>query len=148
IVDTKGPEIQLYMNDTLFRSGGITDENPLGLAMIFDEAGINVVGSGIGHDVVGILDDKHNEPIRLNPYFTSDLDNFQSGQVEYPFFNLPEGPHKLKVRVWDVFNNESAATIHFVVANSDEIVIDEVFGFPNPFSESTTIQFEHNRVGE
>ena len=28
ITDNEGPEIKLYMNDTLFRNGGITGNNP------------------------------------------------------------------------------------------------------------------------
>ena len=28
LTDTSGPDIKLYMNDTLFRNGGITDKNP------------------------------------------------------------------------------------------------------------------------
>jgi hypothetical protein len=48
---TKGPVIDLFMNDTDFTFGGLTDENPRMLALIFDESGINTVGTGIGHDI-------------------------------------------------------------------------------------------------
>ena len=34
LTDNEGPEIKLYMNDTLFRNGGITDNNPRLLAII------------------------------------------------------------------------------------------------------------------
>ena len=49
--DTTGPVISLYMNDTLFRSGGMTDKFPVLIARIEDEGGINSTGSGIGHDI-------------------------------------------------------------------------------------------------
>ena len=51
IADNEGPEIKLYLNDTLFRSGGITGSNPRLLAVIEDKAGINTTGSAIGHDL-------------------------------------------------------------------------------------------------
>ncbi len=35
-VDTIGPDIMLYLNDTLFRNGGMTDQNPALLAVIDD----------------------------------------------------------------------------------------------------------------
>ena len=38
-------------NDTLFRSGGITDPNPRLLALIEDNGGINTAGTGIGHEL-------------------------------------------------------------------------------------------------
>jgi len=48
IVDNAGPDIRLFMNDTLFRNGGITDNNPRMVAILEDEGGINATGSGIG----------------------------------------------------------------------------------------------------
>ena len=38
-----------------FVSGGITNENPTLLAKLYDENGINTA-SGIGHDIVTVLD--------------------------------------------------------------------------------------------
>ena len=34
--DTTGPEIRLFMNDTLFRDGGITDQNPILIAHVIE----------------------------------------------------------------------------------------------------------------
>ena len=44
-------EVNLFMNDENFVSGGQTDLRPVLLAKIFDENGINTVGNGIGHDI-------------------------------------------------------------------------------------------------
>ena len=41
VLDDLGPEIELFMNDTSFVSGGITDSNPELLAKVFDSSGIN-----------------------------------------------------------------------------------------------------------
>jgi len=52
ITDTEGPSVNLFMNDTLFRDGDITDASPVLLALLSDESGINVSGTGIGHEIV------------------------------------------------------------------------------------------------
>ena len=52
--DEVGPEIELFMNDENFVFGGITDDSPILLANISDVHGINMVGNGIGHDIVAI----------------------------------------------------------------------------------------------
>jgi hypothetical protein len=53
--DTQGPGIQLYMNDESFVPGGTTDENPVLLAKLFDNSGINTMGSSIGHDLTAVV---------------------------------------------------------------------------------------------
>ena len=51
-LDSDGPEVNVFMNDTSFQFGGVTNESPDLLAIVFDENGVNTVGNGIGHDVV------------------------------------------------------------------------------------------------
>lgn len=146
--DNQGPEIRLFMNDTNFVSGGLTDDSPSGLALLFDESGINVVGNGLGHNVVGILDGDAANSFNLNSYYEGDLNSYQTGSIEYPFFNLANGPHTLKVRVWDVMNNVSEAEVDFIVAERDNLQIQDLFNYPNPFSDITNFSFEHNRDGD
>ncbi|NVK28437.1 MAG: type IX secretion system sortase PorU [Flavobacteriia bacterium] len=146
--DLNGPEILLFMNDTNFVNGGLTDENPIGLALLYDESGINVVGNGLGHDVIGVLDDDPSNSFRLNSYYEGDLDTYKSGRIEYPFYDLENGPHTLDVRVWDVMNNVSEARVNFIVADRSNLVIEDLFNYPNPFSDFTRFSFEHNRPNE
>ncbi|MEO0471861.1 MAG: type IX secretion system sortase PorU, partial [Bacteroidota bacterium] len=47
ILDDKGPEIQLFMNDENWQDGGITGRNPYLYAVVSDENGINTAGVGI-----------------------------------------------------------------------------------------------------
>ncbi len=145
ISDNQGPLIDLYINDENFVFGGITDENPKFLAFVSDSNGINTVGSGIGHDITAILDEISDEVIVLNDYYESDLDSYQSGTIEYYLSDLSEGPHNLKLKVWDVCNNSSEAYIEFIVAKSSELVLDNIFNYPNPFTTKTTFYFNHNQ---
>ncbi|MCO6500837.1 MAG: type IX secretion system sortase PorU [Vicingus serpentipes] len=146
--DNEGPEIKLYMNDDNFVFGGMTDEHPTLLAYVNDLSGINMVGNGIGHDIVAILDDATETPFVLNDFYEADLNSYQKGTIRFPFEDLKEGRHKLTLKVWDVYNNSSEANIEFVVVKSGDIVLDRVYNYPNPFTTYTEFWFEHNQPGK
>ena len=146
VTDDIGPEIRLFINNEYFVEGGITDENPVLLALVSDENGINTVGNGIGHDITAILDGNTDDIRVLNDYYESDLNTFKSGSVTFPFFNLSQGHHSIVFKVWDVFNNSSEATISFAVSLSGEFVFEDLLNYPNPFSEYTHFTFSHNQT--
>jgi Peptidase family C25 len=143
--DNTGPIIRLFLNDTLFRDGGMCDNNPMLLAVIEDSGGINTTGSGIGHDLTAFIDDDHNNSFVLNNYFESDIDNYKKGSVLYPLIDLIGGPHSLTLKAWDNYNNSSEAVLKFVVKTNDGFILNNLINYPNPFSESTSITAEHNR---
>jgi hypothetical protein len=145
--DTSGPEIKLYMNDTLFRDGGITDASPVLLAVIEDRGGINTTGSGIGHDLTGYLDSRNNSVV-LNSYFENDFDNYSKGSVSYHLSGLAEGSHSFTVKAWDNYNNSSEETIHFVVESGGRFLLRDLINYPNPFTGETRITGQVNRPGE
>jgi hypothetical protein len=145
VEDNTGPEIQLYMNDSLFKPGDITNENPQLYAVVFDDNGINTVGNSIGHDIVAILDDDNENPFILNDFYEADINSFQQGSVRYPFFNIPAGQHTVKFKIWDVYNNPSEALLNFVVVDAGSIVISDLINYPNPFSGTTNFRFNHNQ---
>ena len=147
-LDFKGPEIRLFMNDSNFIFGGITDENPFIYALVHDASGINTTGIGIGRDISGVLDNNNKEVIVLNQYYDAYVDDFTRGSVRYPLKGLEEGRHTLRVKVWDVHNNSAEATTEFIVAPSVEFAIHNLMSYPNPFTSSTTISFEHNQQGK
>ena len=145
INDQQGPQIELFLNDEKFISGSPTDETPVLLMKLFDENGINTVGTGIGHDIIATLDGNTSEPIVLNDYYTSNLDSYQSGEVRYAFSKLQSGKHTLDVKVWDVNNNSSSAQIEFIVNEKKSPVLNHVYNYPNPFTSYTEFMFEHNQ---
>nr|MBC8146378.1 type IX secretion system sortase PorU [Bacteroidota bacterium] len=145
IVDNTGPEIEIYLNDENFVFGGVTDESPLLLSFISDSNGVNTVGNGIGHDIVAILDANTEKSIVLNDYYEANLDSYTEGKIRYPFSELDEGNHSLKIKVWDVMNNSSEAFTEFVVSNSAELALKHVLNYPNPFTTKTAFYFEHNQ---
>lgn len=147
-IDTEGPEIALSLNDDLFNNQGITDPNPVIYARISDESGINTIGNGIGHDIIGIIDGNVTHPVIMNEYFQSNLDDFTTGTLTYPMWGLSEGIHSLSIKVWDVLNNSAEADLQFRVIEGSGISVSRVINFPNPAEDHTTFIFEHNKAGE
>ena len=140
--DDMGPSIQLYMNDKQFVSGSITNSTPVFLAFVEDSSGINTVGNGIGHDITITLDGETSNKIILNDYYEAELDNYQKGKVEYLLNEMDPGLHTIDFKVWDVHNNSSEATLEFIVAETEDFIIEHLLNYPNPFTTNTSFYFE------
>jgi hypothetical protein len=145
--DTTGPRISLYLNDTLFRNGGIAGSDPEILALIEDRSGINKTGAGIGHDITAWLNDNRSKAFILNDYFENDFDNYTKGRVIYGLDELATGSYKLTLKAWDNYNNSSEASILFVVEEDGKFILKNLINYPNPVKEGTKITAEHNRPG-
>lgn len=148
ITDNQGPDIAVYLNDEKFVNGNLTNTNPQLLVKLKDENGINTVGNGIGHDIVGILSKagQSDQTIVLNDFYQGKIDDYQQGEIKYPLAKLSSGNYKLKVRAWDVYNNASEKTIDFKVSESSSLVLEHVLNYPNPFTTYTGFQFDHNQA--
>ena len=155
IEDDAPPVVKLYMNNTNFANGGITNQNPLLLACITDNTGINSTGSGIGHDITVFLDGQIINTVVLNDYYNPgdgfgclnpNLAEYQKGFVTYPFRNLAPGEHTLTFKVWDINNNSTTETLNFIVKDEtdQQLQVKRLLNWPNPFTDKTYIQFEHN----
>lgn len=144
VSDTNPPTVRLHMNDEGFVSGGITNCSPILLAFLEDENGINTA-SGIGHDIVAILDGDETNPYILNEYYETENDDYTKGFVRFPFRDLTPGLHTVLFKAWDVYNNLVTAEIQFNAICSDEgLRIEKVLNYPNPFVSYTEFWFNHN----
>lgn len=146
--DREGPQIKAYLNDERFISGSISNDKPILLVRLNDSSGINIMGTGIGHDLVAILDHDQQQRFILNDFYESELDNYRAGMVRFQLPVLPEGAHTLTIKAWDVVNNSNETTLAFRVLNQEKLALDHVLNYPNPFTTRTTFWFEHNRPGE
>ncbi len=144
ITDNQGPNIELYLDSPDFLSGDKVSKNPMLLAFLSDENGINTVGSGIGHDITAVLNDDYSNVMVLNNYYQADIGDFTSGAIRFPLRNLPEGKHTLRLKAWDVANNSSEAEIEFEVTG--DFFISQAVNYPNPISDYTFFTFEHNQA--
>ncbi|TDO78066.1 peptidase C25-like protein [Flavobacterium chryseum] len=146
-VDNINPKAKLYMNDETFVSSGITNSSPFLLAFLEDENGINTA-SGIGHDIVAILDGDVSNPYILNDYYQTKLDDYTNGNVRFPLRNLAAGLHTISFTAWDVYNNPVTSEIQFIVVGDESLTLSHVLNYPNPFSTYTQFWFSHNRPYE
>ena len=147
VVDNISPTVKLYMNDETFISGGTTNNSPFLLANLEDESGINTA-SGIGHDIVAILDGDVDNPYIVNDYYQTNLDDYTKGSLRFPLRNLAVGMHTITFKAWDVYNNPITAEIQFIVVGNESITLTHVLNYPNPFVNYTEFWFSHNRPYE
>jgi len=96
INDDDGPTVEVFMDTEDFISGGETTADPVLLVNLMDDLGINVTGNSIGHDLEAVLDEDTRNAFVLNDYYEANADDFRSGKVRFPLFDLePELPQPL-----------------------------------------------------
>ncbi|WP_053972918.1 type IX secretion system sortase PorU [Polaribacter dokdonensis] len=146
--DNIGPEIALFMNDESFIDGGNTNASPNLIAVLSDANGINTSITAVDHDIVAILDGDTANPIILNDFYQTELNDFTTGKVNYTLRDLETGPHTLKIKAWDTYNNSSETTLNFVVVSDAILNLENVLNYPNPFVNYTEFWFNHNKPNE
>ncbi len=146
--DGIGPAVKLYMDDEKFVFGGLTNENPLFIAKLFDENGINTIGRGIGRELTLIIDGDNSKSVSVNDYYKAKTNSYQEGEIRYPLKNISTGKHTATLKSYDTYNNFSENTTEFVVASNEKLALQYVLNYPNPFTTNTTFHFDHNKVGE
>ncbi|HPC98268.1 MAG TPA: type IX secretion system sortase PorU [Bacteroidales bacterium] len=147
IADTTGPEIRIFLNDTLFRNGDYTDPDPVLLVRIADTGGINTTGAGIGHDLTAWLNNDRTSSFILNNYFETETGDYSRGHLRYPLYDIPPGLQTVTVRAWDNYNNSATGTLKFFVRTEKGFLLENLINYPNPFTDGTSITGSHNRPG-
>lgn len=143
-IDTKGPEIDLYLNHPGFKAGDMTGSAPIIYASIFDESGINTSASGIGHDITILLNGDSYNPIILNEYFVASPNDFRSGSITYQLPRLEPGRYTLSLKAWDNYNNSSMVETEFVVGSGNELTLRDFTMYPNPVTTGSTVNIRFN----
>jgi len=143
--ETVGPKADLFLNSENFVSGDKVNETPLFIANISDNDGINTVGSGIGHDVMLIIDQDPAQSYVLNDYFQANTNSYSSGVVKYKLPLMQNGKHTLTFRVWDLLNNSTTNSLNFEVVKGLAPEIFTVYNYPNPVKTDTRIVVRHDR---
>jgi hypothetical protein len=141
--DGAGPAMHIYLNSRSFRAGDVVTETPTLLVDLRDSSGVNTSTAGIGHRIEAWINSS-TQSKDLTEHYTSTLDDFRAGTVEYPLSGLPSGKNTLRLRAWDSQNNSSVAETYFEVASSENLSINDVFNYPNPFAGETRFTFRQN----
>ena len=141
--DTQAPEIRLLaLNSEDFSDGGNVNETPYLIAQIFDESGINLSEAGIGHEMTLLIDGK-TTITGLSPYYSQDAS--KTGYLNYQLDELTEGPHTLRLRVWDTDGNMAEKTITFNVVNGLAPQLYQVYSDANPARTEANFYLRHDR---
>ena len=146
VTDTRPPKVDLFLNSPAFKDGGITSPDPMVLAEIQDDNGINTAANGIGHLPKLTIDGKKS--VTLDDAYQASLDTFNEGRLRHQLMDLEPGKHYLQLKVWDVTNKVGSDQLSFVVVKDQQLTIESLTNYPNPFSDQTTIAFEHNQRGK
>ena len=151
-IDTLGPAVKAYMNDTFFVSGETVLTDAVFVAKVHDQNGINSTGAGIGRDMLVTLDPNTDEEktFIVNDYFQYLPNSFQTGIINFPIKGLTPGKHKIEVKVWDIFNNSGIDHTFFKVVPGRQLVLSDSKCSPNPISSGQDFQisFRHNLASE
>ncbi|MBQ1485991.1 MAG: Por secretion system protein, partial [Muribaculaceae bacterium] len=146
VTDTIGPKIiTMGLNDDSFVDGSDINESPLFLATVSDESGVNFSSAGIGHSMSLTLDGTNSYNDLVSFYTPMFAQQGTLGSISYQLSDLAKGPHTLRLRVWDVYNNVSEKTINFNVVNGLAPEIADVYCASNPASVETSFYVKHDR---
>jgi hypothetical protein len=148
VTEDMPPIVRPYIDDSLFRDGGITGATTKLFVVLEDETGINVSGNTVGHDLTGVLDNDLQNPYLLNDYYETAPNTYKRGYVLFPVTGLSNGKHTLRVKAWDVNNNSGEGVVNFEVVDGEVVKVNNLMNYPNPFSDKTHFVFEHNHPGE
>ncbi len=145
--DSIGPEVKMYLNSPSFVDGDDVNATPTLVVELYDENGINIMGTGVGHDITAIVDNDPRHTYNLNSSFVSAVGDYKRGTISMPLNRLDAGEHTLTLRAWDLYNNSSFAKISFNVDPSlvPEFVELKVNPAPVIAGNATTFTLVHDR---
>lgn len=143
--DTTPPAIDSFvLNHSGFTDGATVNCEPMIIAHVSDNVGLNLSQSGIGHQMTLQLDGKTTFS-DVSSYYTPDADGSAAGTINYPLDGLSKGAHELTLRVFDTSGNSSSRTVTFTAADGIAPQIFEVFTDTNPAVDHANFYVRHDR---
>jgi hypothetical protein len=140
------PDIRLYLNSLDFLAGDVVGTDPLLIAKISDQNGINITNAP-GHSILLIFDQTVSTT-NITNYFTYDTDSFTSGTIQFPLTGLSEGPHTLQLIAFDNFNRPSVASVNFTISKNKGFSIESFMPYPNPMQKDGYFAFVLSETAE
>lgn len=144
VVDDKGPEISVYMDNRQFTDGQSVSRFPVLIADFKDDVGINVSGSSIGHDITAVFNQENSQPFILNDYYTAARGDYTRGSIAIPVHHLSPGTHTVRIKAWDTANNSGEKSITFIIPDRNKAEVSCVAS-PNPFTETLNLKIKQNQ---
>lgn len=143
--DNEPPVIELLaVNHPTFSSGDEVNADPVVIANVNDNVGINLSMSGIGRQMSIMLDEKrsYND---VPYYYTPASDGSPAGSIAYPLENLTEGHHTIRLKVFDTNGNSASKTVDIFVREGLSPTVFDVYADANPATTEANFYLSHNR---
>lgn len=146
VEDTIPPNINVWLENTSFRTGDQVSRSPLLIVRLTDDSGLNLSGE-VGHKITARIDDAQAEDI--TQFFNYDVNSYTAGELSRTIGPLSEGNHRLTVEAWDSFNNLNLYSLDFVVGQAAEegYAIRDVLNWPNPMTSETFFTYSLTQDG-
>lgn len=145
-IDNTPPEIRsVFLNDTTFTDGGEVNITPYFYAKVWDESGINITESGIGHGITLSIDNDPNTRYLLNNYYENNPGSNGEGTVKFSIPALSPGLHSAEFKIWDIMNNSTTYTFSFHVVEGLKPFITRIVATPTPARGNVEFHITHNR---
>ena len=142
--DSQGPDIELWIEGCR----GIPDPSVSGEVMVSavlsDSSGINLLDN-VGRQLVLYVD---GSPMEVSRYFEYDRGSSTTGSLSCNIGILEPGTHKLVLRASDGLLNVSEEALEFDVIQSTGFRIFDVFAYPNPCTDGTSVNWHQTSPGE
>ena len=143
--DLTPPEITLKINSEGFTNGDRVSRQDTLIASIYDESGINTSGLGLNRNITLDLNGSLHV---INHLYQATLDDYQSGLIRYPLAQLEPGRYTARLKLYDIYNNQSEESVDFIVSDQPYIRLTTVNLYPNPVNNHFSIFLEHDRTNE
>jgi hypothetical protein len=144
-ITADGPVSKVYINTPNFVNGQEVDNTPIFYAHLWDEFGINTIGTGIGHDIILKLNNDPNQTYVLNDYYTAALGDYKSGAVKFNLPKLSDGEYSLFFRAWSLQNISTTNELNFVVKSDTPATVEEFTVYPTPATEYVNFYVKYDR---
>ncbi|MDE6301817.1 MAG: type IX secretion system sortase PorU [Muribaculaceae bacterium] len=143
--DTTVPVIESFvLNHAGFTSGDQVNFNPMVIARVSDDLGLNLSTAGVGHNMTLTLDERTTFS-DVSSFFIPDANGNPSGVINYSLSDLTEGYHQLRLRVFDTSGNMSEQTIEFYACENLSPQIFDVYTDASPARTTANFYVKHDR---
>ncbi|MBN2461354.1 MAG: hypothetical protein JXB60_07075 [Candidatus Cloacimonetes bacterium] len=133
------PQVELKLESYSFKDGDYVSTEPLLIALMSDENGINILGAP-GHKILVIIDSS-DDPIDVTAGFIYDLNSYTSGELIWQLPEVEEGEHILQMVVFDNFNTPTVGQTSFIARKAGKVAIEDVLPYPNPMQDDGYFTF-------
>ncbi|OPL19227.1 MAG: hypothetical protein AVO35_11655 [Candidatus Aegiribacteria sp. MLS_C] len=141
--DAQGPDIELWIEGYRYATRPEVSGEIVASAILSDSSGINLLG-GVGRQLVLYVD---GAPQDVSSLFQYDRGSSTTGSLSCNIGELEPGPHTLGLRAADGLLNISEEEIDITVTEDNSFMILEVFPYPNPCSDGTSINWTQTAPG-